>query len=86
MPAKVKAYLCHIHSRNGIRFRCAALQSVQSSWHDISAPFTRSRIKHVRKPNPAEYILVRGTPTAGVLLHWVIISRRWERNQKRDSE
>ena len=30
--------------------------------------------------------LVRGTPTAGVLLHWVIISRRWERNQKRDSE
>ena len=30
--------------------------------------------------------LVRGTPTAGVLLHWVIISRRWELNQKRDSE
>ena len=30
--------------------------------------------------------LVRGTPTAGVLLHRVIISRRWERNQKRDSE
>ena len=30
--------------------------------------------------------LVRGTPTAGVLLHWAIISRRWERNQKRDSE
>ena len=29
---------------------------------------------------------MRGTPTAGVLLHWVIISRRWERNQKRDSE
>ena len=30
--------------------------------------------------------LVRGTPTAGVLLHWVIISRRWERIQARDSE
>ena len=30
--------------------------------------------------------LVRGTPTVGVLLHWVIISRRWERIQKRDSE
>ena len=30
--------------------------------------------------------VVRGTPTAGVLLHWVIISLRWERNQKRDSE
>ena len=30
--------------------------------------------------------IVRGTPTAGVLLHWVIISRRWERIQKRDSE
>ena len=31
-------------------------------------------------------MIVRGTPTAGVLLHWVIISRWWERNQKRDSE
>ena len=30
--------------------------------------------------------LVRGTPTAGVLIHWVIISRRWERIQQRDSE
>ena len=30
--------------------------------------------------------LVRGTPTAGVLLHWVVISRRWERIQARDSE
>ena len=30
--------------------------------------------------------VVRGTPTAGVLLHWVIISRRWERIQKRDRE
>ena len=30
--------------------------------------------------------LVRGIPTAGVLIHWVIISRLWERNQKRDSE
>ena len=30
--------------------------------------------------------LVRGTPTAGVLLHWVIISRRWERIQQSDSE
>ena len=30
--------------------------------------------------------IVRGTPTAGVLLHWVIISRWWEQNQKRDSE
>ena len=28
--------------------------------------------------------LMRGTPTAGVLLHvhWVIISRRWEQNQR----
>ena len=31
-------------------------------------------------------LLVRGTPTAGVLIHWVIISRRWERIQQRDSE
>ena len=30
--------------------------------------------------------LVRGTPTAGVLIHWVIISKRWERIQQRDSE
>ena len=30
--------------------------------------------------------LVRGTPTAGVLLHRVVISRRWERIQARDSE
>ena len=30
--------------------------------------------------------LVRGTPTAGVLIHWVIISRRWERIQQCDSE
>ena len=29
---------------------------------------------------------MRGTPTAGVLIHWVIISRRWERIQQRDSE
>ena len=29
---------------------------------------------------------MRGTPTAGVLLHWVIISRRWEGIQKRDRE
>ena len=29
---------------------------------------------------------VRGTPTAGVLIHWVIISRQWERIQQRDSE
>ena len=29
---------------------------------------------------------MRGTPTAGVLIHWVIISWRCERNQKRDSE
>ena len=26
--------------------------------------------------------VVRGTPTAGVILHWVIISRRWEQNHK----
>ena len=32
------------------------------------------------------YWLVRGTPTAGVLIHWVIISRWWERIQQRDSE
>ena len=31
-------------------------------------------------------VVVRGTPTAGVLIHWVIISRRWERIQQRDSE
>ena len=37
----------------------------------------------VTNPGPS---LVRGTPTAGVLLHWVIISRRWERIQQRDSE
>ena len=29
---------------------------------------------------------MRGTPTARVLLHWVIISRRWERNQKLNRE
>ena len=29
---------------------------------------------------------MRGTPTAGVLLHWVIISRRWECIRQRDSE
>ena len=32
------------------------------------------------------FYLVRGTPTAGVRLHWVVISRRWERIQARDSE
>ena len=31
-------------------------------------------------------ILVRGTPAVGFLIHWVIISRRWERIQQRDSE
>ena len=30
--------------------------------------------------------VVRGTPTAEVLLHWVIISRQCERIQQRDSE
>ena len=30
--------------------------------------------------------LVRGTPTAGVLLHWVIIFRRWEQNHKHNRE
>ena len=30
--------------------------------------------------------LVRGTPTAGVLLHWVIISRWWEQNQTHNRE
>ena len=29
---------------------------------------------------------MRGTPTAGVLLHWVIISRRWEQNHKHKRE
>ena len=33
-----------------------------------------------------QVVLVRGTPTAGVLIHWAIISRRWERIQQRDSE
>ena len=30
--------------------------------------------------------VVRRTPTARVLLHWVIISRRWEQNQTHDRE
>ena len=41
----------------------------------------------ILKSHTCTYIhLVRGTPTAGVLIHWVIISRRWERIQQRDSE
>ena len=30
--------------------------------------------------------VVRGTPTSGVLLHWVIISRWWEQNQTHNRE
>ena len=30
--------------------------------------------------------VVRENPTAGVLLHWVIISRRWEQNHKHNRE
>ena len=35
---------------------------------------------------PTRILLVRGTPTAEVLLHWVIISGRWEQNHKHNRE
>ena len=54
---------------------------------------TRSLFWHLKNMADRGYglmiSLVRGTPTAGVLIHWVIISRRWEhyeRIQQRDSE
>ena len=37
-------------------------------------------------PSKWKLHLVRGTPTTGVLLHWIIISRRWEQNQMRNRE
>ena len=47
---------------------CVNRAAPVSIYRDWPASLSRTR-----------YRLVIGTPTAGVLLHWVIISRRWER-------
>ena len=48
--------------------------------------FRAEQIDALKAFQSGQVVLVRGTPTAGVLLHWVVISRRWERIQARDSE
>ena len=57
-----------------------AQEASQRFWHQLDSNPRWESFMY------SESDVVRGTPTAGVLIHGVIISRWWERNQKRDSE